>query len=276
MGHECCARPGFFRGLTYPLQGAKLVFRTHPGLARYWAFPVLLTFGALFGVMVLAVRHRTEFAVAIWASFDPGTQPVSWWLGTLQWLLGWLLVAAAIGLGGVFVLAVSGVLAAPFNDALSAAVERIRGGNLPPEPSPAAFVAGAARSVATETIKVFAYALVLGPLWIVALVAPVVGGPVLAAIGFTLTVAYLAIDYTDWPASRRDTPLRERAQWLRDHAAPLAGFGVAAWFLLLVPGVNLVLMPAAVAGGTLLYLDLETASEAEGSRQRPVGGKFAG
>lgn len=276
MGHELRARPGFFRGLTYPLQGARLVFRTHVGLARYWVFPVLITFGALFGVTVTAIRHRADLVHASWPSFDSAAQPVSWWLGALHWLLGWLLAVAAIGLGALLVLSVSGVLAAPFNDALSAAVERIRGENVPPDPSPGALVAGVARSVATEAIKLFAYALIVAPLWIVALVAPLVGGPVLAAVGFAITVAYLAIDYTDWPASRRDTPLRQRAQWLRYHAAPLAGFGVAAWFLLWVPGINLVLMPAAVAGGTLLYLDLETAKEAEGSRQRSVGGKFAG
>jgi len=265
MGHELRARPGFFRGLTYPLQGAKLVFRTHLGLARYWAFPVLITFVALIGVMVIAVQHRADLLHVVWASFDRTTQPVSWWIRALHGLLGWLLAAAAVGIGGLLVLTVSGVLAAPFNDALSAAVERIRGRSLPSDPSPGAFFSGVARSVATETIKLFGYALVMGPLWVVAFVAPVVGGPVLAAVGFGITVAYLAIDYTDWPASRRDTPLRRRAQWLRDHAAPLAGFGVAAWFLLWVPGINLVLMPAAVAGGTLLYLDLETATEAEGS-----------
>lgn len=265
MSDDLRARPGFFRGLTYPLRGAKLVFRTHLGLARYWAFPVLITFGALLGVMVTAVQHRADLVHVVWASFDPTTQPASWWIGALRGLLGWLLAAAAVGIGGLLVLTVSGVLAAPFNDALSAAVERIRGQSLPPDSSPGAFFAGVVRTVATETIKLFGYALVMGPLWVVAFVAPVVGGPVLAVVGFTITVAYLAIDYTDWPASRRDTPLRGRAQWLRDHAAPLAGFGVAAWFLLWVPGINLVLMPAAVAGGTLLYLDLETANEAEGS-----------
>jgi CysZ protein len=276
MREQRRAHPGFFSGLTYPLRGAKLVFRTHPRLARYWVFPVLLTFGSLLVVMVAAVRHRTDFVHAIWASADPASQPVGWWLGALSSALGWLLAAGAVALGGLIILSVSGVVAAPFNDALSAAVEGIYGG-APPETSPiASILAGAARSVATEVIKLLAYGLLVGPLWVVALFAPLVGGPILAAAGFAITVAYLAVDYTDWPASRRDTPLRKRGLWLRRHAAPLAGFGVTAWFLLWVPGINLVLMPAAVAGGTLLYLDLETAGATEAPLLRPVGRKFAG
>ena len=35
------------------------------------------------------------------------------------------------------------------------------------------------------------------------------------------------------------------------------GFGTGVWLFLFIPLVNLLFMPAAVAGGTLLFLDLE-------------------
>jgi len=39
----------------------------------------------------------------------------------------------------------------------------------------------------------------------------------------------------------------------------VAGFGTGVWILLFVPLVNLFFMPAAVAGGTMLFLGLERA-----------------
>ena len=38
-------------------------------------------------------------------------------------------------------------------------------------------------------------------------------------------------------------------------------FGTGVWLFLFVPLVNLLFMPAAVAGGTLLFLELERAAE---------------
>jgi uncharacterized protein involved in cysteine biosynthesis len=41
------------------------------------------------------------------------------------------------------------------------------------------------------------------------------------------------------------------------------GFGASVWVLLLIPLVNLFFMPAAVAGGTMLFLDLHPSKDGE-------------
>jgi uncharacterized protein involved in cysteine biosynthesis len=46
----------------------------------------------------------------------------------------------------------------------------------------------------------------------------------------------------------------------------MLGFGFAVWACLFVPLLNLVFMPLSVAGGTLLFLDLEAGIRGGSSR----------
>jgi CysZ protein len=103
------------------------------------------------------------------------------------------------------------------------------------------------------------------PLLAVSLLAPGVGPIVQGAVGFSFTALFFAIDYVDWAASRRELPARRRLRWAFAHLRPMLGLGTGIWLLLLVPIVNLVFMPAAVAGGTLLFLDLELGAPADRS-----------
>ncbi len=57
---------GFWTGFTYPFRGMKLVFLEHPGLARYWAFPILITL--------------VVFCLGSWVTWTHGGELLeSWW-----------------------------------------------------------------------------------------------------------------------------------------------------------------------------------------------------
>ena len=90
-------------------------------------------------------------------------------------------------------------------------------------------------------------------------------------VGFALTALYFALDYVDWPIARRGLGLRYRRELLARGGATLFGFGAGVWLFLLVPLLNLFFMPAAVAGGTLLYLELEGPRQGPGSGGVPEG-----
>ena len=71
-----------------------------------------------------------------------------------------------------------------------------------------------------------------------------------------MTAVYLGVDYIDWPAARRDWSVGDRVAFVRRQLPAIAGFGCGVWVLLFIPLVNLLFMPAAVAGGTMLFVDL--------------------
>ena len=75
-------------------------------------------------------------------------------------------------------------------------------------------------------------------------------------MGFALTAVYLGIDYIDWPAARRDWSVADRVAFTKRQLPAVAGFGTGVWALLFIPVVNLFFMPAAVAGGTMLFVAL--------------------
>jgi CysZ protein len=69
-----------------------------------------------------------------------------------------------------------------------------------------------------------------------------------------LTIVFLPLDYAGYVLDRRHLPFRARRAWLRANLSAVLGFGSAAFLVCMVPGLNLLLLPALVTGGTLLVL----------------------
>jgi len=70
------------------------------------------------------------------------------------------------------------------------------------------------------------------------------------------TVWFVGQELMDVPLSRRRMSLRDKLGVLRDHRASVAGLGGVTALALLIPLANLVVMPIAVLGASLLYCDL--------------------
>jgi CysZ protein len=168
----------------------------------------------------------------------------------------WLVAAVLMVLGTACAALLGGVVAAPFNDALSEAVERLQRTGAPGDLTFGKVLRDLGRTVGLEAVKLACYGAVMLPLFIASLLLPGAGAVVYSVVGFGLTALFLAIDYVDWPASRRELPLRRRFALARAHVRPKRGRGVGLWVIMLIPLLNLFFMPAAVAGATLMYLDL--------------------
>lgn len=246
---------GLFAGLRYPIRGARFVYREHPSLVRYWAVPVVLTAVALSVSLWAAVEYAPQLADAMFKA--PAGE--GFWAGALRALHGglrWLLSLVLGGLALLLCTALSGILAAPFNDALSAAVERIVTGQAPTSSGARAFFGDVGRTLRLEVVKFLTYAGVMLPMFGLSFLLPGGGQLIYSAFAFLFSIAYLALDYTDWPAARRAWPVRRRLGAMGGHPGTYLGFGIGVWVLLFVPLVNLLFMPAAVAGGTLMFLDV--------------------
>jgi CysZ protein len=260
--HPSSSTRGFWSGLRYPWRGARFVYVEHPELARFWIPPIVVTLALLVVVGWAAIGLHSDVTEWLWAAPSG-----SGWLPSVerfaQRVLGWLVAVVMLGLGVVLVALGSSVIAAPFNDALSEAVESayLARRSLPFDIG--RVVRDVIRTVGLELLKLGVYAAVMLPLFAIGLAAPVIGPILQATVGFGLTALFFAVDYVDWPASRRDLSAAQRIRWAFAHLRAMLGLGTGVWLLLFVPLLNLLFMPAAVAGATLFFLDVGADGSAE-------------
>jgi len=233
---------------------------------RLWPLAVIPVFFAtlLVGMAVALFWVRLEMIHSAWLSVLPVLEATDWWAwiwvgpGKLViWLLGWLGVVVAFALSLIAALLLANLVSAPFLDQLSQRVERIARGELPT-------TSAGSGGVIRETLRSFAAELqrlaFLGFIWIalsgVGFVVPgahLVTGPLLVVV----TVLLLPLDYAGFALDRRQIPFRSRRRWLWANLPTMTGFGGVAFLACLVPGLNLLIMPALVTAGTLLVLRTE-------------------
>ena len=247
---------GFWSGFTYPFRGARLVYFKSPGLVRYWIWPILITMICFAGVFAAALVWNDDLLELFW------TVPSGdgFWIGlqkVLRPVVQGILFLALIVAGFFAIYLVTSIFAAPFNDMLSEEVERISRGKEPPPFSLARLGRDLLMTARLELTKALLYAVVMLPSFFLSLLLPIVGEVLYAVFGYFFTIVFFAVDYTDWPLARRGRGVRRRLGLLRRNFVRMAGLGTAVWLFVLIPIVGLFFMPAAVAGGTLLVLDME-------------------
>jgi CysZ protein len=251
---------GYWRGLTFPFRGFAFVYFRHFSLARFWIWPILITLVLLGVGLWIGWALHEEAVLMVWD--EPTAE--GFWGSVARFFHGFVEILVLIvlwALAFLGVVLVTNIIAAPFNDLLSEEVEHIVKGTPGPPLSLKVILRDSVRAILLEIVKLVIYALVMGPTFIIAQFVPVVGQVVYTILGFLFTAIYFSIDYIDWPASRRNRGIRYRFGMMRDHFLPMIGFGSGVWIFLFIPLVNLLFMPACVAGGTLLYLELEGPSE---------------
>ena len=128
-------------------------------------------------------------------------------------------------------------------------------GPLPPEPDEPTG-AMIARSV-SQMIATIGLTLLAAVCCFLAGLVPVAGAALAAVVSF-LTGGRLMVREITGPAFERRGLLRtaDRRPALKGHGALAMGFGVPAFWLLSIPGVAVLVFPAAVAGATLLVRTL--------------------
>jgi len=250
-------------GFRYGLEGLGFI-----GRARLWPLAlaaVLINVALLVALAVGALVWLLPAVRGVVASLDAWAQG-SHVLGALVAVAGGLLWVLAVSLGvvvsAVVVLMVGQAVASPFLDALSERVETLVLGT-----APAPFSAGRVAASVRMALGDLGWTLVY---WLVAnvplVVLGVVAAPVAAALEFVVAALLLAQEFVGLALARQLVPYRRRFAFFRGHRALGLGFGAACLLMFAVPGLNLVLLPVATVGGTLLYCDLTSARGAASRR----------
>ncbi len=235
----------FSSGPGFLWQGFSLI--RQPGLRSFVIIPMLINIAVIVGLTWL-FGNRLDAWLAAWLGGLPGWLA---WLETLVWWLGFLL--GLLLFCYLFTL-LANLIASPFNGALSARVEQHLTGHKPDNNN--SLWAEMADGVFTELRKLAFYlwrALLLGLLSLVLLPLPVVSAAI-PFLWFGFGAFMLAMEYLDHPMANRGMPFRQKLQQLRSRRGLGLGFGSAVTLLTAIPLANLVVMPAAVAGATALWV----------------------
>ncbi len=172
------------------------------------------------------------------------------WLAFLEYLLWPLFVLLVLVMVFFSFTLLSTLIAAPFNGFLSEKVEVVvRGEDDFPPFSWAELLAMLPRTFAREARKLAYYA----PRALALLVLSFIPGLNLVAAPLWLLfgVWMMAVQYIDYPADNHKMSWQDMLAWLRERRWRSLSFGAVTYAALLVPGLNLLVMPAAVAGATV-------------------------
>lgn len=225
------------------LEGWRVIRR--PGLRRYVLAPLGIN----------AVLFATAIALlAIWFDglIDHLLRLLPGWLDWLRYLF-WPLFAAGILIGMFYTFSlVANLIAAPFNSLLAAAVERQLTGQSPADEGWLALLKEALRGLASEVRKLGYFVLWAIPLLIVSFIPLVnLAAPFLWAL---FSAWMLALQYADYPMANHGLAFAVQRERLRGRRLLALGFGTATLALTLIPLVNFVAMPVAVAGATVMWV----------------------
>jgi CysZ protein len=233
----------FAGGVRTFFDGVRLA-RT-PGLRRYTWLPLLVSFVIIAAGMAALFGYLGE--VAAWL-----TSLLPDWLDFLGFVLVPLLYLFGFLIGAWLFALLAVVVASPFLGDLSSAVERISSGAGPDQPPRWASVTAA---IGRELRKLGYYLPRLLLVFVLSLV------PVLNALAPVLWFLFgawiMAVQFCDYPSENRARPFRDTVVLLQRHRAAALGYGSCVTLALSVPVLNLLLIPAAVAGGTLLWRQLQ-------------------
>nr|WP_286948407.1 sulfate transporter CysZ [Pseudomonas sp. UBA6718] len=231
-------------GPQYLAQGLKLVLS--PGLRLFVLLPLAVNTLLFIGMIVLAMQQFGGWV----DTFMPGLPS---WLSFLEYLLWPLFVVLVLVIMFFSFTLLANIIAAPFNGFLAEKVEVVlRGRDDFPPFSWAELTAMVPRTVGRELRKLAYFLPRAIPLLILTFV------PVLNLLAAPLWILFgiwmMAVQYIDYPADNNKLGWNEMLAWLREKRWQSLSFGGAVYLSLLIPFVNILVMPAAVAGATLFWV----------------------
>jgi CysZ protein len=235
----------FLSGVRLLGRGLGLYAR-NPRLLLLGVVPALITgllFLAGFTALLIFIDEIVRWATPFADTWSPDVR------GSARVVTGVGIVGFAGLLGVLAFTAVTLLVGDPFYEKISERVDDRYGGAVPKATVPRWQAVG--RDLADSARLLGASVLVGLPLFCAGLL-PGVGQTVVPVAAAGVGGWFLAVELVGVPFNRRGLRLSHRRAMLRAHRPMALGFGVAAFVCFLVPLGAVLLMPAAVAGATLL------------------------
>jgi CysZ protein len=239
-----------------------MFIRSHKVLWKYAAAPMIVS------TVVLGIGY----GVAYWLFFRL-MSPLAggeWYWQVLYYLLA-AMVTVLLLMTIFFVFTfVSTAIASPFNELISEKTEILVKGAFCDTPfSLVGLLRDSGRSIihSLAVMGIYVGTLLLSlPL----LLIPGLGELLFAGVGVLLSSYLLAFEFLGFPMDRRHYSFTAKCRFLHSSPRSTLGFGLGNAVVATIPLVNILLLPAAAVGGTLLFLEIDTARVACSRLTRPL------
>lgn len=176
------------------------------------------------------------------------------WLAWFTWLIWPLFLLLLLGIVFFSFTVVANLIAAPFNGYLSYAVERALGVAAIPVEQPGPGLTVEIRRAVGSELKKMQFFFVRGLPLLFLFVIPVLQ-LVAPLLWFIYAIWMIALEYIEIPLGNHGNTFAEVRELAADSRSLVLGFGCGVLVLTMLPGLNLVVIPVAVAGATRMTLE---------------------
>jgi CysZ protein len=239
------ARGGPLAGGADVLRGIGIFLRT-PGVRLLGVLPVVLAalvVAALLGLLVVYLDELADALTPFADRWDESTRTLVRVGAGLALLLGSLAVLV------VSFTVIAQIIGQPFYERISDRIEHQLGA--PPAGAGAPWWRTFPRASLESALLLGLTLATTAPLFVLGLF-PVLGQTVVPVLQAAVAGFFLAVELLAIPLERRGLHLAGRLRFVWRHRAQTLGFGITAFLLFLVPLMNVLAMPGAVVGATLL------------------------
>ena len=235
----------FIQGSRYLLSGFKLINQS--GVRRFAYIPILINTLLFAGAIWLGINQFDYWMTQLTPTWLP-----EWLSNALMWIL-WPLFAVLIVLIVFFTFSIlANIVAAPFNGLLAEAVEKRLSNQAPPEQTFWQLIADTPRMIFNELRKLAYLLKWMIPLFILSWVP---GLNLIAPLLWLFFSSWtLALDYHDYPMGNHLMGFKQQRELLRTKRSLALGFGMTTLGATMIPVINFLIIPVAVAGATALYV----------------------
>jgi len=238
----------FFYGFFYPFKSVKFFF-SHPKLITLSIVPMVINL-----LIYATIFFFTYRGLIGWIRNFIGVN------GSDVSFLSIVLYYILIIIGFLLVLFVSyllfsilgGIITAPFNENISQKVEEIVTGK--PFENNLSFWQDAKLSIIAELQKLGFYFPIIFILFLINFI-PGIGSVISTVIGFIFSAYYNALDFLDYPMTRRQMKFKTKLKIVSSGKWLTYGFGSMAFLMMFLPIINVFMKPILVVGGTSLYFE---------------------